>query len=403
MTPRRIRPPLPSESSHDKAEILAAKTLLAQVQDRLHQSGALTKLSDPAREGLLSDLQKIGLALGGGSTSAPAFATPMETVASLRNRLQAGGGNGSAGAQTGTEPAPAASSKPAATETLARRAGALSDEINFPAFVAGLVHGTFDAIVDAAIRQMEAFADLVSAVAKNTDDFTRDNVTANQARDWLIEHYPSDLQLDLSDGTRVVPKSAPPNGQEEAPSPEWLADYGFAGEPLTTELIEEQLVPAARRRVGENRLQMLATMVLLGMNRINIRDGSISARVRFRAAATDRVGVQYAASQDPGGSWGNRGSAGLVHHATMVSTVGVNAQADTDLKAELFGEVRINFVSETLPLDRFVDQARVTLLERNARTRGSQPASPNGSAPPAAAPPTAAPPPPANTPSGPGG
>src|SRR5258708_9302709 len=71
----------------------------------------------------------------------------------------------------------------AATETIAARAGALSDEIDFPAFVAGLVHGTFDAIVDATIRQMEAFADLVSAVAKDVDQFTPQNVTTNHVRD----------------------------------------------------------------------------------------------------------------------------------------------------------------------------------------------------------------------------
>src|SRR5437867_542517 len=45
----------------------------------------------------------------------------------------------------------------AATESIGRRAGALSDELDFPEFVASLVHGTFDAIVDSSIRQMESF------------------------------------------------------------------------------------------------------------------------------------------------------------------------------------------------------------------------------------------------------
>jgi len=39
-----------------------------------------------------------------------------------------------------------------ATETLAKRAGAFINEVDFPGFVAQLVHGTFDAIVDASIR-----------------------------------------------------------------------------------------------------------------------------------------------------------------------------------------------------------------------------------------------------------
>jgi hypothetical protein len=57
---------------------------------------------------------------------------------------------------------------------------------------------------------------------------------------------------------------------------------------------------------------------------------------------------------------------------TKVSTVGVNVQTDSNLNADLFGEVKINFVSETLPLDRFVDDARRTLLERHARARSPQ-------------------------------
>ncbi len=302
----------------------------------------------------------------------------MESTASLRSRLGASspaqpadGHNGSPekanGAGTGSAVAPRA----AATDTLARRAGALSDEIDFPAFVAGLVHGTFDAIVDSAIRQMESFAELVSAIARDSQSFTRDNVTVNQARDWLLHHFPQDLTLELKDPETGQPRLRPRQAAEDADptSPGWLKDFGLEGQQLTDELIEEQLVPTARQRVGDSRLQMLATMVLLGLNRIVVRDGSISARVRFRAVAHDLAKVDYAVSQDPAGgpSWGSRGSNAYVTHDTKISTVGVNVQAESDLKAELFGEVKINFVSETLPLDRFVDQARLTLLQSHSR------------------------------------
>jgi hypothetical protein len=153
-----------------------------------------------------------------------------------------------------------------------------------------------------------------------------------------------------------------------------LADFGLDGEELTTELIEDQLVPQARRRLGNDRLQTLATMVLLGMNRVVVRDGSISAKLRFRAAAQDRTEVDFAVAQDPGGAgWGTRGSATYTNHATMVSTVGVNAQTDAQLRADLFGEVRLNFESETLPLEQFADAAQRALLQRNARWSASAP------------------------------
>jgi hypothetical protein len=311
------------------------------------------------------------------------------------------------------EPAPATAApqpRTAATETLAARAGALSDEINFPSFVAGLVNGTFDAMVDASIRQMEAYADLVATVARSVDDFTRDNVSRGQVIDWLSERYPRDLErvvpLDGSGdpGLRARP-AVDEDGNETEREPAWLADFDLEGESLTDELIEEQLIPMAQRRVGESRMQTLATMVLLGMNRIVVRDGSIAAKVRFRAAATDRAKVAYASVVDPANSsWGERGSLAYGAPSMMVSTVGVNVQAESDLKVELFGEVKINFASETLPLDRFADAAQVALLQSHANRTSvnaapaSTPAPAAGNSAPPSPPPLPATPPAGATP-----
>lgn len=288
---------------------------------------------------------------------------------------------------------PPAAPKEKATDALGRRAGALSDEIDFPAFVASLVHGTFNAIVDSSIKQMESFADLVSAVSKPLDQFTAENVTSGQARAWLVEQYPRDVTLIEESGEyRLAPLIAP--GAEEPPAPAWLADFGEDGNALSGEMLEETILPKARERVAQQRLSTLSTMVLLGMQRVVIKDGTIGARLRFRAAAADRAAVQYATSTDPGTggtTWGGRASEGAI---TKVSTVGVNAQSDSELKAELFGDVKINFASETLPLDRFVDEAQRTLLERHSRVPQRAAAAPPAAPPPAAAvaAPVAAPP-----------
>jgi hypothetical protein len=188
----------------------------------------------------------------------------------------------------------------------------------------------------------------------------------------------------------------------EASSPPWLSDFGLAGQPLDDAMVEQQLIPAARRTVGESRLKLLASMVLLGMSRVNVKDGTISARVRFRASARDKAAVNFAVSSDPQGTgtWASRGSSVYDNHQTMVSTVGVNVQTDSELKVELFGEVKINFVSETLPLERFADSARLALLQRNAHNaeRPQQPAAAPGLPTPAAAPAPAAAAPPAPAP-----
>jgi hypothetical protein len=365
----------------------SARSLAGASGALLQRTATFQQLSPAAQTALLRDLNTIQQALD--QTSDDPYASllngqkPVQTVSQnlsdpyvlalatpldLRQR----GLTDTAGPQPEqeSEPTDTPNKRPPATETLAARAGALSDEIDFPGFVAGLIHGTFDAIVDASIRQMEAFAELVGAVAKDTERFTAENVTPNQVRDWLVQQYSRDLALDFSAGgqPRVVPRPRP-NDDEEPISPLWLADYGLEGQELNEELIEDTLIPLAQRRVGESRLQTLAAMVLMGMNRVVVRDGTIETRVRFRAAARDKAAVDLAISQDPGGAkgWGNRGSSAQGSSSMMVSTVGVNVQSDTELKTELFGAVKINFASETLPLDRFVDAAQLALLQRNAR------------------------------------
>ena len=53
-----------------------------------------------------------------------------------------------------------------------RGADKLVVDVDFPDFVANLLSGVFDAIVDGSIRQMEAYAKLVAGVAKSLDEFT---------------------------------------------------------------------------------------------------------------------------------------------------------------------------------------------------------------------------------------
>lgn len=268
----------------------------------------------------------------------------------------------------GGAPVGAPAPKPPATETIARRTGAVINEVNFPDFVAQLVHGTFDAIVDASIRQMESYSSLVSAVAKTVDQFTEENVSPNQARDWLVQRFPGDVGLTLPGSSGEPPALVP---RAEGQSPAWLADFNLQGEELSPELLEERLLPQVRTRVGAERQQLLATMVMLGMNRVAVRDGSISAKVMFRAAAKDGASVQYANNADPAAvdKWGERGSTTYNPASTMVSTLAVNAQNESSVRADLFGEVKLNFVSETLPLDRLADAVKIGLVQRNSATR----------------------------------
>jgi hypothetical protein len=59
---------------------------------------------------------------------------------------------------------------------------------------------------------------------------------------------------------------------------------------------ELRLVTAARLQMAKARQQLLSSVVMLGINRIVITDGSINAKVVFDMRASDKAKRNYAAS-----------------------------------------------------------------------------------------------------------
>ena len=112
----------------------------------------------------------------------------------------------------------------------------LIEEIDFPAFVTNLIKGVFEAIVKASIEQMKAYAELVAAVAKSVDKFRDENISDKQARDYLVDQSPNFLKAD--------PRKPQP-------------------------------APRAKRKPATDRQQLLATMVLMGINRIVVTTGKV--------------------------------------------------------------------------------------------------------------------------------
>jgi hypothetical protein len=55
--------------------------------------------------------------------------------------------------------------------------------VDFPAFVSGLVKGTFQAVVNASVEQMEAYADLVESATRSVDEFASEAANDDAARE----------------------------------------------------------------------------------------------------------------------------------------------------------------------------------------------------------------------------
>ncbi|MGC4001319.1 MAG: hypothetical protein QM767_29230 [Anaeromyxobacter sp.] len=330
----------------------------------------------------------------------PAQASAWQLAPDL-GALRPGGGAAPGAGATGPAPAapppgpaaapgaPSGGGAPAgggAADRVGGVARATLSAIDFPSFVASLIQGTFQAIVDASIQQMEAYAELLKNAALTVDAFMNDNVTDGQARDYLADRYGGVFNRDTA-GT--APRLAVAPGAGAAGLPSFLTDLGIssAGD-LDDQAVEETVVPATRRMLAEQRQQTLATMVLMGINRIVVNDGEISAKLQFHVDASEATAMRFDQTKQSGMSMsGTAGRNPFSAQGIMVNTTSLNAQSELNVRADLVGNVVVRFRSETFPLDRFADSAAIQLINTRARVPGGAQAAAPGA--PAAAPPAA--------------
>jgi hypothetical protein len=432
-----------------------------QVTEMLGRSAAFAQLPAAERDGILRNTAAIvgTLAqnrLGQSAGAGDPFAVPMTTPVGLPALPGSGSGSGgqnAAGIVT-TDRGAFLSGRGGATERRddnigprkagdfgtgialgVQQTGELLREVNFPNFVAELIQGVFQAVVDASVQQMKAYGEMVQSVAMSLNDFRDQNVTENQARDHLVQKYPSLMQVNLVNGK---PQVGPRAGADESTLPDFRSELGLDEEigSLDAETIEEKLVPAARNDLARSRQSLLATMLLMGINRIVVTDGKINAKLRFDFRARDTMtsraqsfdygnfgtttvtqsqhdegqttGESY---KETGGGWftppnrsgeSSRWSKGMDQTTTapmilLKNQSDTTTQADASAEGQLRGEVSLNFRTESVDLNKLVGEADIFKLER-ARSAGRGAPAPGAGAAPAASAPAPAPTAPAGKP-----
>ena len=304
-------------------------------------------------------------------------------------------------AETRSAPAPSNGSGGGPVGRVGEVARSTLDAIDFPNFVSGLIQGTFQAIVDSSIQQMQAYAEMLKQVAGTVDQFMSENVSDGQARDYLADRYGDVLTRDSSSG---APKLGVNPQARSSELPSFFNDLGFAAaEDLSDDTVEDVVVPAARRSLAEQRQQTLATMVMMGINRVVVSDGEITAKLVFHVDASETTEVRFDQTKTTVGSMAKTaGTSPFSAQAILVNTTNVNAQSDINVRTDLTGQVTVRFRSETFPLERFADSYAIQLINSNAKVPpppAPAPAAPvvvPGSVvppgPPAPAPPVATPP-----------
>ena len=114
-----------------------------------------------------------------------------------------------------------------------------------------------------------------------------------------------------------------------------------------------------------DRQQLLATMVLMGINRLVVTDGTIEASCTFSLDTQDSVKRHYdrATQFDYESDYSERAVAGSAPTTSLNETAKFSCQhasvrglgVKVDLHAKLGGKVNVNFKSETFPLEKMAD------------------------------------------------
>jgi hypothetical protein len=269
--------------------------------------------------------------------------------------------------------------------------GELVGKVDFPKFVGGLIENVYQAIVTSSIQQMRAYAEMLKSVSQSVDDFARENITENNARDWLVDNYPDVFDIeapssdDATEGTsqpRLVTK-----GDESETRLAAISRDMMLPQPLTDisdPESEAALVRGARMSMAKSRMQLLASMVMLGINRIVVTDGSIRAKVVFGMRASDVATRKSSASLYDRqasrntnvsavgfGFLGIGGGSVNVNEQSHVTTVGSaldeSSTSQAELKAQLSGEVRLNFKSDFLSAEKLATPEMIAAIQGNAR------------------------------------
>src|SRR5262249_14124944 len=162
-------------------------------------------------------------------------------------------------------------------------------QVNFVDFVSGLIDGVFHSIVTSSIEQMQAYAKMVADVAKSLDQFRDENTTEDDGKDHLLEQFPDVFEMgidDFSDSKAPVLKLRDDADQDSAlervrNALGSSAAGGIDSIDVSDPEAQAKLIAAARSHIATARQQLLATLVLMGLNRIVVTTGKISAKIMY--------------------------------------------------------------------------------------------------------------------------
>jgi hypothetical protein len=324
-------------------------------------------------------------------------------------------------------------------------AGEFMRQVNFVEFVSGLIDGVFNSIVTSNIQQMEAYSKMVADVSKSLNQFRDDNTTSDDGKDQLCEAFPDvfDIGTDtFNGGTEPVLKLKDGVDQDAALAGVAGTLGQYAEKPIESidvsdPEVQETLIKAARGQIATSRQQLLATMVLMGLSRIVVTNGKISAKIMYdfnassqrqlsrtatardfaRDAQGNMIMTAERESEEETSDKGSRSRNGSYEAGkssytgtydadyytkgkykytekpvmTAQSMAGETQNDNFSAKASLMGAVEVNFKSDYMPLDKMATPEMMAAIQMRSKPIDHNKPQYAPGPPAAAAPPPAAP------------
>jgi hypothetical protein len=247
--------------------------------------------------------------------------------------------------------------------------------VDFPKFVSNLIEGVYTSIVNSSIKQMQAYGKLLEAVVKSVQEFATENVSLDAARDFVASSFPGAVQVDRSGGQAQLRLK---EDLDDKDVPDFKTRLGMSDNPPLDEDNELKIVLAAQLKLAQQRQQQLATMVLMGINRIIVTEGEIKASVLFDVKAHDTAQRDtFANTSDvvptstttttSGGGWFSGDTTTVdTKVSTAYSEERDKSTADLEAKAKLSGSVTVKFKSETFPLERMASSLDMGAVQQKS-------------------------------------
>lgn len=291
-----------------------------------------------------------------------------------------------------------------AADRVASTTQRILNAVSFPRFVTELINGVFRAMNDSNQQQMHSYVELIQNVAATTEGFADTNTSVAGARAWLAERFPGAFVVQ-GDEPEAFPTPASEMTAEERAEQQSARDAATrlqlasgASMPSAAALRTvlglgpqdevptgdpERLVPLARSCLARNRQQMLATMVMMGLQRIVIESGRLNASMRFhidtRSAANDDRGSSLDERNDLSvgvgakvGPWGI--DARMQNTIAYVSTQRTQTSEEMNTDLDLNSSVELLFRTDHVDLERLAggqaqDRIRVNAINPEAEAR----------------------------------